>query len=183
MGRTGRRGHSLPPSCSQRLWPSSIQSPFLHNTEKCDWVTRRKWLQLLTATAGSLCSGFTPHCLLCQKHVWQNTEGANFVPSGHFLETHFWLLQMEQLSSHRVYTVQESLLVKIYYEHCRRKMYNKHNLSHISQIHYWAPTYEPSDLQTLGSVAKRCCVSANSSGCWKDALGLSTPARCIPANA
>lgn len=179
-----RRERQFPAtSCSQQVWPSSIQIPFLHN--------REVWLGYLKKVlAAPDCQGWItvhwawpPHCLLCQSPAWQRAGNANFVPSGDFLKTDFWLLQREQLSSHRVYTVQESLLVKIYYEHCRRKVHNKHNLSHSSQIHYWALTYEPTDLWTLGSMAKRCYVSANSYGCWKDALGLFSLATCIPVNA
>lgn len=141
MGWTEGRGNSLPPSCPQKVWPSSIQSPFLH---------REVWLgylnKVLAATDCHCALGFTPPLPLCQMNVWQRTGNANFVPSGDFLKTDFWLIQKEQLSSHRVYAVQESLLVKIYYEHCRGKAHNKHNLSHSSQIHCWALTYEPTDL-------------------------------------
>lgn len=145
MGWAGGRGNSLPPSCSQ-VWPSSTQSPFLHNREV--WQGYLKKMLAATDCHGWITVHWVSphHCLLCQRDVWQRTGNANFVPSGDFLKTHFWLLQREQLSSHRVYTVQESLPEKIYYEHCRRKVHNKHNLSHSSQIHYWALTYEPTDL-------------------------------------
>lgn len=52
--------------------------------------------------AASDCHGLIPvHCasppyyLLCQKAVWQRTGNANFVPSGDFPKTAFWLLQMK----------------------------------------------------------------------------------------
>lgn len=183
MGWTGGRGNSLPPSCSQKVWPSNIQSPFPHNREV--WLGYPKKILAATDCHGWITVHWASphHCLLCQRDAWHRTGNANFVPSGDFLKTHFWLLQREQLSSHWVYTVQESLPVKICYEHCGRKVRNKHNLSHSSQIHHWALTCEPTDLQTLGSMVKRCCVSASSYGCWKDALGLSSPATSIPVNA
>lgn len=125
---------------------SRIQSLLVLTLEEFDWISKRKGLQIVPAVTElhvDKCTLLHPITFSCPKRLGGKEQGMPVLCHlGISLQWHSGCFGQKQLSSqHCLHSP-----VKIPYEYCIMKVHNTHNLSCGSQIHYWAPTYEPTDL-------------------------------------
>lgn len=126
-------------------------SLFLLKLEEFVWISKRKWLQLVTDVAELL----VKHWALCftplrspmpKGQVVKKRECQSCATWGFPCDSFLFASDESSWAHNTACIVQDTFLVKIHYAYCIMKVYNTHNLSHGSQIHYWALTYEPTDL-------------------------------------
>lgn len=122
---------------------SRIQSLLVLTLEEFDWISKRKGLQIVPAVTElhvNNCTVLHPITFSCPKRLGGKEQGMPVLCHlGISLQWHSWTKATE-------FTTPLHSPVKIPYEYCIMKVHNTHNLSCGSQIHYWAPTYEPTDL-------------------------------------